>query len=206
MESKKIWINYQMGFDFKPYASTTVGILMSVALIAAFLGIFFFTYAKTVERKIVVDNVKYTVRDLTENLNIFIPDETSKNIEKQLSEIKLGDMSAIDKEVDDANKELLKKAFKFLGIVLVVGLGLAGIIAYVYNVDFLTLFVRNLILLAGVALTEFVFLRYVATDFISANPNVIKKTVVEVIMDKQAPLDINQIQTQIKPLIQSINL
>ena len=103
MDYNKIKINYQSSFDFKPYASTTVGILMSVALIAAFLGVFFFTYAKTVERKIVVDNVRYTVKDLTENLNIFIPDETGKNIEKQLSEIKLGDMSVIDKEVEERN-------------------------------------------------------------------------------------------------------
>ena len=43
-----------------------VNFLLSVSFAASFIGIFFFTYGKIVEKQIVVNNVNYTINDLSD--------------------------------------------------------------------------------------------------------------------------------------------
>ena len=90
-------------------------------------------------------------------------------------------MSGADKEVDENNKKLLIQSAQILGTILVVSLVSTFMIAKYYDLDFTELIIQNLILLCGIGLTEFVFLKYIIANFISANPNIVKKKVLEML-------------------------
>jgi hypothetical protein len=156
-------------------------VILSVAFAATFIGIFFFTYAKNVEKDVVVNNVNYTVDSLLSGITVVLNDDVKNILSDQVSQVKLGDMSGADKEVDDNNSKLLIQSAQILGTLFVVSLVSTFIIAKYYDLDFTELIIQNLILLCGIGLTEFVFLKYIIANFISANPNIVKKKVLEML-------------------------
>lgn len=156
-------------------------VILSVAFAATFIGIFFFTYAKNVEKDVVVNNVNYTVDSLLSGITVLVNDNVKTILSNQVSQVKLGDMSGADKEVDENNKKLLIQSAQILGTILVVSLVSTFMIAKYYDLDFTELIIQNLILLCGIGLTEFVFLKYIIANFISANPNIVKKKVLEML-------------------------
>jgi len=156
-------------------------VILSVAFASTFIGIFFFTYAKNVEKDVVVNNVNYTVDSLLSGITVLANDDAKKILAEQVSQVKLGDMSGADKEVNDNNSKLLVQSAKILGTILVVSLITTFIIAKIYDLDFTELIIQNLILLCGIGLTEFIFLKFIIANFISANPNIVKKKVLEML-------------------------
>lgn len=160
-----------------------INVILSVALASSFIGFFFFTYAKNIERKIVVNNVEYIVEDLTDTVMALLPENIKNLLKIKINDVKLGDMSKEDNDVKESNKKLLLKAGKVLSTLLVVSLLTAFIIAKMYNFDIMDILSKNLVLLSGIALVEFIFLTYIAANFISADPNVVRKKVLEVIKE-----------------------
>jgi hypothetical protein len=163
----------------------SVNIAMSVALATTFIAIFFFTYVKDVERKIVLKNVNYIVDDLAEGIVPFLPKELKKQLYYNLDKIELPNMDVIDKQVVDDNHKLLIKSGKLFGISFVVLMIIAFFISKIYNLDFYELLITNILLLCAIAFTEYAFLNIVIFEWISADPNKVKSEVIKsVVFDK----------------------
>lgn len=160
-------------------AHSIVNVILPVAFASSFIGIFFFTYATNIEKQIVVNNVKYTVEDLLENITTFASDDIKNLLADQVGQIELGDMTKADKEVAQKNHDLLIMAAKFIGVLLTVSLVTSYLLAEKYKLDFYDIIGKNLILLVGVAIVEYIILTYIIANYISANPNIVKKSILE---------------------------
>ena len=154
-------------------------VIISVAFIATFIGVFFFTYAKKIEQDIVKEQTASIVHDIVGDLKVFVADDAMPMLTMLTSQIPTPDMSGADAEAAENNAALLKKATK---VIIIGNLIAAAAIYYFYNqqpFDIVDMLKHNAIILMFVGVTEFVFLTYVARYFISADPNMVKYHVVK---------------------------
>jgi ABC-type siderophore export system fused ATPase/permease subunit len=161
-------------------------IILHVIFISSFIGIFFFTYAAKVEEQVLKDQVDYLVNDMGSMIK-FLPENTRNLAKAYIGTLKTPDMSAQDAQVEESNKKLLKKAITVIAISLLVGLGVVFWMYIKYGFDIKELLINNLIVLVFVAITEFVFLTYVGAKYITADPNFVKKTLIESVAEKLQP-------------------
>jgi len=159
-----------------------VNVAMSVALATTFVALFFFTYAKDVERKIVVKNVNYIVDDLAEGVVPFLPTELKKALYYKLDTINLPNMDAADKQVADDNHKLLVKSGKLFGTSFIILMVISFFISKAYHLDFFELLITNVLLLCAIAFTEYSFLNVVIFEWISADPNKVKSEVIKAVV------------------------
>jgi hypothetical protein len=158
---------------------TLINLIISVTFVSTFIAIFFFTYASGIERKIVVNQVDYIVEDLFGSLNQFVPEEYKPQLKNILANLEAPQMELADKVVKDSNKELLKTAAKVVGVVFLIGMGSSYYLSNKYGYNFKDILIQNLIILAGVALVEFVFITYIAPQYISGDPNYTRRTILK---------------------------
>jgi hypothetical protein len=92
-------------------------------------------------------------------------------------------MNIADNIVENENNILLKQSAKYLGTLLVVSLVISYYICKTYDIDFNELLIQNLILLCGIGLVEFLFLTFVISKYVAANPNLIIKKVLQLIKE-----------------------
>jgi uncharacterized membrane protein YraQ (UPF0718 family) len=153
-------------------------IILHVTLISAFIGIFFFTYASKVEEQIVKDQVNYIVKDfIGDSKNLLGPE--SEAIKQMLNNIQAPDLEEEDKMVKEQNSKLFSHAMKILVVGVLIGCCTVYWMSTKYDFDLMELIKVNLILLAFVALTEYVFLTYFGASFRSGDPNVVKKIILD---------------------------
>lgn len=172
-------------FDFsnfftKERIEMSLNIILVAALAATFIGVFFFTYAKNVERDIVVNNVDYLVDDLLSGSE-FLPEAALDMIRNKLNDIKLQNMTKEDEEVAHKNSSLLKLAFTVLGVLIVVAIGAVYFIATsngFSSQEIIEIYVKGFIILICVGFVEFLFLKFIAREYISTDPNIVKYNVV----------------------------
>jgi hypothetical protein len=166
-------------------------VILSVTFISVFIGIFFFTYGKTVEKEIVLNNLTYTIDGLTSTFSL-LPHRINQEIKNKIKNIKLPNMDDEDEKTNKANIKLRNNAAMLLGGCFILCLIISFILAkYIFkndneneNKNFLNFFTNefifpNLILLLGIAITEFLFLNCVIRSFIAADLNIIYKSVIE---------------------------
>jgi len=151
-------------------------IILHVILIATLITIFFFTYATTVEEEIVKDQVDFIIEDLTDSTKLFPPEMTGV-LKTSIDAMELPDMKSVDSEVEEKNKKLMNNVLILIGSILISGLSLVYFMSQKYDFSFLELIKHNAIVLVFVGLTGFFFLRYLAKNFRSGDPNHVKKTV-----------------------------
>jgi hypothetical protein len=161
-----------------------VNVILSIALVTTFIGIFFFTYAKDVERKIVVKNVNYLVDNIGDSVIPLLPGKLNQQAYDNLNNFQLPDMTGADKDAADQNKKLLTKAGKVIGTLFVVCIAVSYFICKKYNLDFSELLITNLFLLLAIAFTEYIFLNTIIFNYISVDPNHIKAVVIETLKNK----------------------
>ena len=172
-------------FDFsnfftKERIEMSLNIILVAALAATFIGVFFFTYAKNVERDIVVNNVDYLVDDLLSGTDL-LPEPVLDMIKNKLNDIKLQDMSKEDAEVSHKNSSLLKLAFTVLGILVVVAIGAVYFIATSNGFsshEITEIYVKGFIILVCVGIVEYIFLKFIAREYLSTDPNIVKYNIV----------------------------
>ena len=160
----------------------TSNILLAVAFATTFVAIFFFTYAKDVERKIVVKNVDYIIDNLSDDVIPFIPDNLKEKLANNLENIKLPNMDEEDKEVLENNHKLLEQSKNIFGPSLIILFLASFIICKTNNIKFSKIITANLILLLMIAITQYSFLNYIIFDWISANPNKVKAEIIKALL------------------------
>ena len=156
-----------------------VNFLLSTSFAASFIAFFFFTYAKNVERDIVVNNVNYTINDLLSQFFNLMPSTIKQIISSKIDTINFDSMKSEDVKTNADNSDLMYYCIRLYGTLLAVSIILAYLIAKYNDVNFEDILTSNLILLTGIALTEYLFLNHVIAKFISANPNLVKYTIIK---------------------------
>jgi len=160
-----------------------LNVLLSVGLITLFLTLFFFTYVKYVEKKIVIKNVNYLVDSMGDSVIPILPQDIKNLIYSTLTSYRLADMKDIDKQVNDSNKVLLNKTIKIQTIIIVIIVILSFALCFYYNLNFSEILITNIFLLFSVMITEYMFLNNVIFNWISANPNIVKQQIIKSIID-----------------------
>lgn len=156
---------------------TFVNIIVSVTLFSIFLSVFYFTYTSRIEEEILTIQIKNLVNNLSGGIKKLNLDKNQ--IKKVIDNITLPDLSKQDKEVEDHDNQLKKKAFFIFGIISLVCVILMFIFAYFYNVNVKSIILGNLLLLCFVALTEWFFLNFVAKSYMSLDINMVKRILIE---------------------------
>ena len=146
-----------------------LNVFISVTFISIFICIFFFTYATRIEKQIVVNQTKSLVDDLADDILTF--PAVKNNLKPYIQDWKMPDSTSQDQKVLSNNKILLKRAFYMIGICAFITFTIVFGLAYLYKIPMYNLLVPNFIMLCLVALTEFMFLTFIAAKYISFDPN-----------------------------------
>lgn len=150
-------------------------IAINVLFVATFLGVFFFTVAAGIEGEVVKDQVKYLVNDFTSNLDM-LPDQYLNILRNKLIQSEQPNLTEIDQKVQESNNDVFSTAMMLLTITLVIGLICVHIASRYYGFDMWHLLKRNLLILVFIGLTEYTFLMIFGRNYISADPNFVKLT------------------------------
>ena len=158
-------------------ARTSINILISVLFASMFLIIFFFTYVKKLEEKVIINNVKFTIDSLLDGILPFIPPENKKSIYNFINSLNLTVDKNADIATENSNNKLLVLSIFAITILATIVIVIIGVI-YALNVKSLKpvlpeIATENLIIVSFIGLTELVFLNIFASKYISANPNII---------------------------------
>lgn len=158
-----------------------LNILLSVVLIAIFICVFFFTYAKNIEKKIIVNQTKELVYDLSSDILQFKPIKDS--LKGFAYKLKSPDMDEQNRRVENANKLLIEKTINLIIVSAVIVFTIVFFLTYIFNLSFAQILIPNIVILLFVGLTEFIFLRYIAYNYISFDPNYAKYSIIKTLED-----------------------
>ena len=59
-------------------------IILNVTLISVFIGVFFFTYGKYVEKKIINEQTAYIAESLAKDIGFYLPKETKEQVKSNI--------------------------------------------------------------------------------------------------------------------------
>jgi len=158
-----------------------INIVMNIGLIAALLGIFFFTYAAKVEEDIVKSNAKIAVSDIMETVGPLLNKKIKKDLKEKLVE---PDQSKEDKESKEHNDHIMHESLAILFIILDIGLTIGFIISILYNHKFINILGLNLLIVLLVGCTEYIFLNFLPLKYISVDTNYIRLKILKKLKSK----------------------
>lgn len=193
-ENLPVNIQYNLPLNIKPIPFSvlkdnvpriSINILICVLFASLFIIIFFFTYVKKVEEEILIKNIDFTLDELVDDALPFIPDKNKKSLYNLLNETNIEVDKEADNIVEDANNSLIKKSVYF-GIFLSIFIFIVIAIIYLCNKDKINPFIpeivlENIIIVGSICLVEFLFLNFFISEYISANPNLIKKNLLNIL-------------------------
>ena len=158
--------------------------ILSIILMSAFLGIFFFTYAAHVEKNIVKNQSANIINDLTEDLNSILPESDLVKLQQISSPyIVAPDLSQEDSDVVANNKILMKKAIVVITVFVAIGTACIFLLTRLGSFPIKYVLLRNFIILFFIALTEFCFLTFFAQNYITIDANFVKYKVLTFLTD-----------------------
>lgn len=157
-------------FNFKKH---TVSIILNITFIAIFLGVFFFTYGVHVEEQIVKNSSIYIANTLKQDAKLLIPDSMYNEFVEKL----IIPSPEQDENVVKNNNELLYKSSIVLGTIFIIGISTVYVLCNKWKINFWTITKESLIILFFVAITEFIFMTLVVANYMSADPNYVKYSV-----------------------------
>jgi len=157
-------------------------------MIFGFLTLFFFNYVDKVEKEEFVKQVNFVVDDLvykylpySMRLSQQQKDLVNEQIDKMAAESSLKAKSEND-EVDRENELTKNKGYTYvMSFLLVVIILISVVLLAGYCLDLKHDLKEVMIIVLFVALVEFTFLTVIARNYISADPNAIKRTVAETV-------------------------
>ena len=157
---------------------------MNIALVAAFIGIFFFTYGAFVEKLVLRRQIKFIMDDFVGSLKLYVPSDVWKQLGDATATIPPADTSH-DQDTEDNNQSLMREALSIFGAFLTVALVVVAILWYTSGkaFDLKRLFGESLLLLVFVAVVELLFYTLVAANYKSVDPNFLKGLLVKNLND-----------------------
>jgi hypothetical protein len=157
-----------------------IKILINVLLISLFITVFFFTYAASIEKEVIINQMKFLSEHFSNGINLLGPD-LKDYIKSIINNIKTPDMNELDKKTIKNNKKILNTVIKVNILFTIIMCLFIFAILYKYNhkFDFAHVIKENFIILIFIAFTEFAFLSYFGARYISINPNEIKLNIIK---------------------------
>ncbi|MAI15338.1 MAG: hypothetical protein CMM15_15135 [Rhodospirillaceae bacterium] len=158
-----------------------LNVLFGVLFISIFIVVFFFSYARIMEKNVIEIQTEQVVDYFFDDFVILLQNDQVKDLAKQM----LSNLDSYTQD-DDArikakNQEIINQSLMLISIFATILL-LLIIFLFVKNcnkIDLQKMFLKNVALLLVVALTEFLFTTYIASKYISFDPNYIKYTLTD---------------------------
>jgi hypothetical protein len=152
-----------------------LNVVVNITMITIFICVFFFTYAKHVEKRIIVTQTADLADTMTTTLTMF------PKIRQQLRPFvnSWNIKETKDKNVEANNRIIVNNTIMIIGFWSLWTLMIVGIVAYIYKVNMKKIILVNIVILAVVGLTEFFFLECIASNYISFDPNYVKYTLLD---------------------------
>jgi len=163
-------------------------IILHVVLICLFIIILFLTYGVYLEKKVLSNQITYTIKKLTEDVTPFLPPNT--DIASLVSLKETPDTAEVSNQISSNNSAILKKVFTFSGIFVIVSLLLIFFISYkskkVIGGETFTLknflkklFQENIILLIFVGMVYAGFVSYISFTYIYVDVNLLRRNIID---------------------------
>lgn len=153
-------------------------IILQVTLSITFIVIFFFTYGSYLESKVVREQVDYVVSDLMTDVKII--DGAQLELLKDIANnIKTPDMTKQDQQAEIYNRNIMIKAFLIFGTLFIVGISFTIFMITYYKLDYKRVLTHSSIAILAVMIVYFLYTTFVLGNFHSADPNGVKKAIVE---------------------------
>lgn len=161
------------------YNELIITVITNVLFISLFLGFFFFTYVAYIERKVVKSQIEFLGNNILGSINILGPDITKrfKNIVYNLQPLNL---SSNDSAVYSMNSSI-KYTTLIANFIFTIFVTIGVYFLYSYSDKSFSIshiLIKNLIMLIFIALTEYSFLTFFESRFISLNPNYVKYNII----------------------------
>ncbi len=158
------------------YSKEICSIIMNVLFVASFLCIFFFTYASKIEGDVIQEQVGNLVKDLSEDIQ-YLPSELINGLSDEVAIMKKPNLDDDDAKVEANNSAIMKKTFTLIGTIVAIGMICIYLASRYWNFSFLEIFIKNIIILVFIGLTEFTFLMCFGRNYMLGDPNVVKLAV-----------------------------
>ena len=156
-------------------------VIISVGMIGIAISIFFFTYAATIEQKIVVTQTNIVINDLMQTIKPLLTEEQKQNFIKNLN---TPDNRQADLDALNSNNELISNAYTILLVILIVSLGLGLLSSIIYKHNYYYLIGLNGGLLMFVILTEYSFLHFIPEKYMIADTNWVRWKILRDVKEK----------------------
>jgi len=160
-------------------------VFINVLFFSVFITIFFFIYGSFIEKSVISTQMDILTTEITNNTKIF-GSNFDKLLLKYVNNINLPDLSAQDHAIETSNKNIIKTTITANVILVII---LIGIIYYIYkksnnSIEINQIISDNLVILIFIALTEYSFLTFFGSKFISIDSNQTKLSLLTSLRNK----------------------
>jgi protein-S-isoprenylcysteine O-methyltransferase Ste14 len=157
-------------------------IILSVVVISAFIGIFFFTYEAKVEQRIVKQQSEEIIKDFTSEFRSLLPQPILKDVYNSIEpNLVAPDLSELDEEVRASNQALVKKATRIIVIFVVIGLLLVALLCFIFRINPRDMIISTTITLLFVAIAEYIFVTYLVQNYSTIDSNFVRYKVLNIL-------------------------
>lgn len=164
-------------------AKNVSSVVLQVTLIIIFISIFFTTYTTVMEKEIVIHETDILVNEFFGDLKMALNPAQMTLFRSSLSDLQPPDMSQADAITEANNSVLIKNTIIVMVAVGIVGFLITGYIVVRYKVDVTEISKEAIFGLLAVCIVEYLFLRFLAKNYVSLDPNSIKLHIVEILQN-----------------------
>ena len=159
-----------------------VNILINTLFFCLFISTFFFTYAAYAEGQIIDKQMKFLANNI-KNTVAFLGENTNNKFKLATKNLNTGDMSNEDNIINNLNKKTIKKALLANIVYLIFIISVTLIIYYILDksksIHIKKILISNLIITIFAGICEYSFLNYFAAEIILIDPNQLKSTIIQ---------------------------
>jgi len=162
-------------------AKNVSSVVLQVTLIIIFISIFFMTYTTVIEKEIVINEVDILVNEFFGDLKLGLGPEIMTLFQSSLKDFNPPDMSEADAITAANNSVLINNTIILMIVVGIIGFSITIYLSVRYKVDSSEISKEVVFALIAVCIVEFVFLRFLAKNYICLDPNVVKLHFVQIL-------------------------
>jgi len=160
-------------------------IIMNVAFIALFIGIFYFTYASNIEADVVQRQMSDLVNYFMNDVDILLSSDIKKTIANSLANVKLPpSVYAQDEYTTTENSIRETQAFQILITIFLLSMGVAWFLVPNAS-EYFSICKMSLLFTAVIAIVEFSFLTFIGQYYQSVDPNTVVSMFITALQNAQ---------------------
>jgi hypothetical protein len=162
-------------------------IIFNFTLGSIFIALYFLTIGTMIEKRVINNEVESIIDEFVDSAKVIHPDLKSLLYDR-VKDLKPINMEKEDESVRKQNSLLVTKALKIMAVIFAVGMTLTFGLLYIHKLSVKEFLLTNLASFLSVVFIYFIFSNYFASSYKSADPNFIKKTILESLKTLEIPL------------------